>query len=493
MHKGIYAIYEKNLTTGATAKLVDASPGGASRPELSRDGRTLAFVRRDRDNEVLVLKDLATGTIHYVWDGLSYDVSTTYAPMGTYPSFAFSPDDSAVIIWAAGQIWTVPLAVNAFGEKVAGGTPTPIKFTAHIKKRLGHLRTIDDIDLLGIETADTQRLRAFKDLRADATGKKVVFQAAGETFVQYVGANEPTKVPVLHEDAPYYSPSFIDDTEKTIIIHARWDDQNFTAFELAHLEKGMATEIVGLPRGRYVSPIISPVASKHRVMAFVKLPGDYLSGDVVATAAPGLYVADVETTSNGESIAINNVRLVQSDISTFDRINMKFLGSSLQLLVQQSDRAFVIDLAGKLDAEGKPPHRTIASGKMSQEVAVSVQSQSSWTATLKNILGVGHSAAENIAFVDFFHVYVVDGHKVKPDEALWSKPGSAPPGLARVSLDGGHDITWSDDGSTIFWFLGKLFPTVISEAVHSYPFRSLPPLSRGVQAQKVFIFDQGGQ
>ncbi|KAG6900438.1 hypothetical protein C0993_010485 [Termitomyces sp. T159_Od127] len=58
VHQGIYAIFQKNLTTGQTKTLVDASPGGASRPELSRDGRTLAFVRRVRDKEALVLKSV---------------------------------------------------------------------------------------------------------------------------------------------------------------------------------------------------------------------------------------------------------------------------------------------------------------------------------------------------------------------------------------------------------------------------------------------------
>ena len=38
-----------------TRTLVNAVPGGASRPELSRDGRTLAFVRRVRDKEALVV------------------------------------------------------------------------------------------------------------------------------------------------------------------------------------------------------------------------------------------------------------------------------------------------------------------------------------------------------------------------------------------------------------------------------------------------------
>jgi Tol biopolymer transport system component len=56
VHKGIYAIFQRNLTTGVEKTLVDAFPGGASRPILSRDGRTLAFVRRVRDKEALVLK-----------------------------------------------------------------------------------------------------------------------------------------------------------------------------------------------------------------------------------------------------------------------------------------------------------------------------------------------------------------------------------------------------------------------------------------------------
>lgn len=56
VHSGIYSIFSFNLTSKRTATLVDANPGGASRPELSRDGRTLAFVRRFRASEVLVLK-----------------------------------------------------------------------------------------------------------------------------------------------------------------------------------------------------------------------------------------------------------------------------------------------------------------------------------------------------------------------------------------------------------------------------------------------------
>ncbi|KAK0458565.1 uncharacterized protein EV420DRAFT_1629551 [Desarmillaria tabescens] len=459
VHNGIYAIFERNLTSTRTVTLVDASPGGASRPELSRDGRTLVFVRRMGDHQMLVLKDLETGTIHYAWDGLSYDLSGISAPMGTYPSFAFTPSDSAIIIWAAGKIWSVPLATNSYGERISSGTPYPIRFTAHIEKRLAETRKIEDIDLVSIETADYQRIRAFKVLRADFAGNKVVFQAAGVTYVQVVGEKDVMKVPVLHDDGvtPYYSPSIVRDKTRTIILHARWDDTNFTSFELANLEDGWVVEIEGLPRGRYLSPVICQVDRSHRVIAFVKIAGDYLTGDVVASAAPGLYVADLEGAPSQGGMNIVNLRLVPSEIDVDDRINMRFLESNSELLVQQSDRSFVIDLSGTPDADGKPPHYTLATGKMSKEMAVSLTSPSGQLqrSLLKKLSGDGFNIkADNVAFVDFFHVYVAPGKSLKEGEEAWSKPGNATDGLVRLSLDGGHDVTWSEDGKKIFWFLG---------------------------------------
>jgi len=37
---------------------------------------------------------------------------------------------------------------------------------------------------------------------------------------------------------------------------------------------------------------------------------------------------------------------------------------------------------------------------------------------------------------------------------VWSKPANATKGLVRLSLDGGHDVSWSRDGKKVFWFLG---------------------------------------
>ncbi|KAF5379918.1 hypothetical protein D9757_007232 [Collybiopsis confluens] len=459
VHQGIYALFSFNVTTGKTETLVDATPGGASRPELSHDRRTLAFVRRVRDHEVLVLKDLETGSIHYAWDGLSFDLTTISAPMGTYPSFSFTPDDDAVIVWAAGKIHHVPLTANEHGERIRSSAVTEIKFTAHIEKHIAETRSIENaVDLVGIETQETQRIHAFRDLRVDETGSKVVFRAGNIPVVQVIGKNTYTKVPTLHDDngvTPYYTPSFVPGTDGNLVITSRWSDTRFTSFEISNIANGTSSEIHGLPFGRYRSPALCACSSSKRTIAFLKTGGDYLTGDIIATAGAGLYIGDIDlesSTSSHDKLSISNLRFVPSDVDP-SSATIEFIEKNRKLLVQQPDQAFIIDLTGgPVDIEGKPPHFSIASGKMSSDLAVSVHPQS---ALNKLVRGKGGGFdVEYVAFVDFFHVYLVAGKNVKEGREVWSKPGQATKGLARVSLDGGHDLAWSSDGKKLFWLLG---------------------------------------
>ncbi|KAJ7760592.1 hypothetical protein B0H16DRAFT_577921 [Mycena metata] len=447
VHSGIYSIFSLNITTQKVETLVDAFPGGASRPELSSDGRTLAFVRRDRDHELLVFKDLLTGTIHQIWDGLTYDLSSISAPMGTYPSFSFTPSADAIIIWAAGQIYSVPITTNAFGERIADPSraPAPIPFTAHIEKRLAETVSAT-FDLVGSETAATQRVTAFKDLRADTKGRRVVFQAAGVTYVQTVGKATAAQVPVLDSAAPYYSPAWVPGDD--LVIHTRWSNTNFSTFEVADLAADKAYEVAGLSLGRYFSPVVCECTGHHRTVAFLKSGGDGLTGDIVATAGEGLYLGDLTLPGGGGKVEIKNIRFVPSEISTEDRVNMRFIEKNNKLLVQQSSRSFIIDLgAGPSGVAGTYAHVPIASGRMSTEFAVS-SPHSVKTKAQKSY------AAAGIAFVERYNVYYVAGDKIKGDEAVWAKPGNSTAGLTRLSLDGGHDVTWSADGSRVFWFLG---------------------------------------
>ncbi|KAL1720584.1 hypothetical protein EV715DRAFT_271894 [Schizophyllum commune] len=436
--KGVYSIFARNLTSGKTETLVDAAPGGASRPELSRDQRTLAFVRRVRDKQALVLKDLETGSIHNIWYGLSYDDTRVSAPMGTYPSFAFTPTDDAIIIWAAGQIWRVPLALNVFAEKVSGGEPDPIPFTAHIEKRIAEtLKTT--VDLKGLETAEDIQVHAFKELNVDETGSRALFQGGGATFVHEVGASKTSAIPALYPDQPYYSPSWVPNTPD-LVIHARWSNTNFTSFEIANLTSGIAYEVNGLPFGRYFSTVLCECTGSRRKIAFLKSAGTWLTGDIVATAGPGLYVGELTLpSSSDDTITIENLQFIPSEINVDGHVTLRFFQGASKLLVQQDRRSFVIDLGAGPDENGAYKHTPLATGRMSTEVAVSLDRA---------------SQSQSAAFVDFYHVYVAPKESIS-DEALWSKPANATKGIARLSLDGGHDLAWSRDGKKLFWLLGS--------------------------------------
>ncbi|KAG8986858.1 hypothetical protein FRB94_011212 [Tulasnella sp. JGI-2019a] len=471
VYKGIYAIFSYNVTSGVTETLIDATPGGASRPEISHDGRTLAFVRRVRDKEALVLKDLQSGTIRNIWYGLTYDLSIISAPMGTYPSFSFTPEDDAIIIWAAGSLWTVPLSVDSSGERIAGGEPWKIKWKATIVKRLAETR-LSETDIAKEEARSRQRIHALTELSVDETGDRVIFRAGAKTYWQalsHTGLSpkvdpisirgddfpEAIPLPVLHPNATYYSPFFIPN-EPNLIIHARWSDTFFSSLEIADIARNVSFEVDGLPLGRYDKPVICECSGSNRRIAFVRKGGDGMTGDIVATAAPGLYVGSLTLPlpfghSQGTKLRVRDLKRISKNIPAG---KMKFTEGASKLLVFDGNTASIIDLSAAPDDDsGEYPTRDLVRGRMSTEIAVTPPRSSDLLRGVKTRLAP--ASVGYVAFIDYHQVYMADGVHVGERDYVWSKPGpNATHGLARVSVDGGHDISWSRDGKRLFWLLG---------------------------------------
>jgi hypothetical protein len=366
--------------------------------------------------------------------------------MGTYPSFSFTPDDKAIIIWASGQIWRVPLTLNEDSERISGGNPQRIPFKAKIEKRLAETMKAE-IDLLQIQTAPTQQVNALRDLSIDETGSRIAFEAAGITYVQdLAGDSKPIPIPRLHPRTTYYSPSFIPHLPD-LVIHAKWSNRNFTAFEISNVTSGKFYELTGLPFGRYAAPTICECTGSSRRIAFVRTAGDTLTGATVAISNPGLWVGDLRLPSPEDEtreIEVTGLKFITSEAveSAFGEPappKMRFFEGGKKLLIQMTQRAFVIDFSDQKD--GKPIIHELAKGRMSMELAA---------APRKSGL-----AMESIAFIDFGQVYLAPGDAVKPEVPVWTKPGNATKGVARVSVDGGHDIIFSGDGKKLFWLLGR--------------------------------------
>jgi Tol biopolymer transport system component len=122
----IYIIRRLDLQTNEIRNIIDIN-GGACRPQISPDGKTMAFVRRVRGQSVLAMFDLGSGIIRHLWNGLDEDQQETWALFGVYPGFDWTPDGKNIVIWAKGKIWRVD---------VASGTPTQIPFRVHVTQQV---------------------------------------------------------------------------------------------------------------------------------------------------------------------------------------------------------------------------------------------------------------------------------------------------------------------------------------------------------------------
>jgi Tol biopolymer transport system component len=113
-NRAIYAIERYDMTSGERST-VAAGAGGAVRPAPSPDGKSLAFVRRERAKSKLYVKDLRSGEERKIYDDLDQDMQETWAVAGLYPNMDWTPDNRSILFWAGGKL----RRINADGSGMA--------------------------------------------------------------------------------------------------------------------------------------------------------------------------------------------------------------------------------------------------------------------------------------------------------------------------------------------------------------------------------------
>ena len=105
----IYVIQRLDRESGEVEPYV-TGPGGSIRPTPSPDGKSLAFIRRDRYKTVLYHLDLASGREMPLTDTLDRDMQETWAVQGVYPGMSWTPDNRSIVFWAGGGIKRIDVA-----------------------------------------------------------------------------------------------------------------------------------------------------------------------------------------------------------------------------------------------------------------------------------------------------------------------------------------------------------------------------------------------
>ena len=102
-------------------------PGGAFAPALSPDGRMLAYVNRDIDDDRLIVRDLITRRERVLLRGLDRDRQDSGSDYGPFPTMAWHPDGGRLFLGRGGQL----ISVDVTTAKV-----TQVPFRAPVQRQM---------------------------------------------------------------------------------------------------------------------------------------------------------------------------------------------------------------------------------------------------------------------------------------------------------------------------------------------------------------------
>ena len=393
----IYAIRRLNLETGDFEKIAGGS-GGAVRPQISPNGKLMAFVKRVRLKSVLYVQDLQTGEEYPVYEDLSKDQQEAWAIFGVYPNFNWLPDSKSVVFYAKGKIRKVNIDTQETVD---------IPFSVDVKQTI--------TDALHFEqkvfTEDFEA-RMIRQVATSPDGKKIVFNAAGFLYQKDLPNGKPER---LTQNTDWeFEPSFSNDGK--YLVYTTWNDQNKAAIVKYSFEKKDTTNLFH-ESGFYYSPKFS---NKGDLVVFTKGTGNNNLGYSYGKN-PGIYT--LPALGGAPKFLLKDASNPQFDISDKRIFFKSVMGDKTQF--KSCD----------LNGENVRIHYT---STYATQFAPSPDNK--W-----------------IAFNELFNVYVTPLVTVGNTLELASTNKSLP--LKKLSRDAGTCMHWSNDSKNIHYVLGPKYFT----------------------------------
>ena len=401
----IYTVHRIDRETGDNETFL-SGPGGAIRPTPSPDGKWMAFVRRVRFQSTLFLHNMETGENVPLFDGLERDMQETWAIHGVYPSMAWMPDSSAIVLWAQGKLWSI---------SASDGSATPIPFRVQqTHKMVEALRFPVDV---GAEEFDLKMLRW---VQVSPQGDRVIYQALGHLYQRELPEGTPRRITSQQDHFEFY-PSFSRDGKS--VVYVSWDDQDLGSVRIVDLASGNVEVVTETP-GHYSDPALSP---DGKTVVYRKGSGGFVTSPLYSKE-PGLYAMP---RSGGEPKRLAKRGFLPQFGADSDRV--------YYMTREAKDRRMLrsIGLDGleareHLDSEAATEFRISHDGR--------------W-----------------VAFAERFHAFIAPFVAAAKPITIGPNTKSIP--VARVSRDAGEYLHWSGDSSKLYWALGaELFERELKDS-----------------------------
>jgi Tol biopolymer transport system component/imidazolonepropionase-like amidohydrolase len=433
LSNGLWNVERFDRVTGDTIPLTSGI-GGAVRPAISPDGKTMTFVSRRDDQSVLVARDLVSGAERILVRGVQRDEQEGFGQLDLWPAYAFTPDGESVVYTANGKIQRVAVKTGATSD-----VPFTVKAEHWLAPRVAWEEKCDEGPI---------QARILRWPNQSPDGKWIVFDAFGRVWLQAIDGGKASGAPrrLTTDDAAMpqreYAPAFSPDGQW--IAYVTWKDS-----EGGHVWKAPAPGGAGAPQkltkspGHYMNPAWSPSGDR---LVLVQGTGQEFRGrqpeeeqafQVSWIPASGGDPTFVTAERQGDSLKWHPQAFWNRDGSRI------FLREPVEPAKPTDDPKSDL-VSVRLDGTDKRRHLRFPA------VADLVPSpDEQW-----------------IAFTSRDNVYVT----AMPGLALKDPPEislkEAPLPVWRLSDEAGEWVAWADGGRTITWGLGNVFHRVgVSAAI----------------------------
>lgn len=407
-NKQIYVINRYDMNTGDIER-VTGGPGGTARPQISHDGKKLAFIKRVRSKTVLYIHDLETGEEWPIYDQLNKDQQEAWAIFGVYPNFSWMPSNTDIVFWSGGKINRININTLAV-ENI----PFTVDVTLKIAKALEFETPVSP------ETFDAKVIR---HLITSSDEKTVVFNALGYLWIKKLPNGTPKR---LTQGSDFeFEPTFSPDGKS--ITYVTWNDQELGSIYSLKLNGGDPVKLSS-QKGIYRNPAYS---HDGKLITYRKESGNNEQGRTFSKKT-GIYVMN---TDGSDSKFI----IKEGDYPMFnpsgDRIIYQKGGVYFGALTKELKS---VDLNGQ-------DERILVKSKHGNRLLPSPNGK--W-----------------IAFQHLHKVYLSPMPKLGQTLEFNTGDKSTFVPITQISKDAGINLNWSKDSKNIHWTLGdNYFTTEASE------------------------------
>ena len=396
-YPGIYAIKRLDRQTG-DIETIAGGAGGACRPQLSPNGRLLAFVKRVRLKSVLYMHNLSTGEEWPLYDDLSHDQQETWAINGVYPNFAWTPDSKNIVFYAKGKIWKLDIdnltAVKIPFEVISQQT---ISDALHFPQKVFQ------------ESFEAKMIR---QVTTSPDGKRIAFNAAGYVYVKDLPKGEPIRIDSLSHFE--YDPAFSPDGKT--LVYVDWSDEQKGTINKIDLTTHQITPLTR-EKGFYYTPKYSNKGDK---IIYRKGEGNEVLGFSYGNN-PGIYI--IPDTGGTPKLVINN------------GINPQFSTDDSKIYYQSSEG-------------GKKAYKVMEISGANEKTL--------YTSTYATQFNPSPDG-KWMAFTELFNCYITPMVYTGAAQDLSASNHAIP--LSKLTRDAGTYIHWSKDSKKLMWTLGPKYYT----------------------------------